>query len=273
LEFMAEEQQQVQLNGEVFMVKDGKQKLHTRKFLEDKIIVAPMGDVHWGSNQCDKELFQEHIQWAIDKPNVYVLFMGDQLECATRDSVGAGIYEQDEIIDKQMESFMDVVKPLAETERVLGMHSGNHEERVWKSSGVDLTKMMCRSLGIKYFGYSVHHLLRVGNQSYTMFSTHGNGGSRLPHTKIKAIIDRANTTDVEVYLMGHLHALSHHTRTFYQIDRRSKCVREGEKHFVLTGNYLDHWGGYGEHAGYEMLRKGAPKVKLSGLEKRIKVSI
>ena len=80
-------------------------------------------------------------------------------------------------------------------------------------------------------------------------------------------------SDVDIYAMGHLHQLSHHTRTFYTVDKRGRRVVESEKHFLLCGSYLNHWDGYAEQAGYEMMRKGSPKLKLSGLEHQIRVSI
>jgi hypothetical protein len=172
-----------------------------------------------------------------------------------------------------MQEWCDKVRPLAEAGKVIGTHTGNHEARIYKSCGVDIARIMARELGIKYFGSTVHHLFRVGKESYTLMSMHGSGGSRLPHTKIKAVIDRANMSDVEIYLMGHLHQLSHHTRDFYAIDKRKRTVVQSQKHFVLCGNYLKHWGSYAEEAGYELTRSGSPKIKLSGLEHRIKVSL
>ena len=251
----------------------GKQKLNIENFDADKITIIPFGDNHVGSKYHDEDLFKNHLEYVMETPDTYALFMGDNIDAGTRDSVGASVYEQTEIIDLQMERWKDLVRPLVKKGKVLGTHCGNHEDRVFKQCGVDITRLMANDLGIKYLGWTVHHLFRVGGQSYTLMSMHGSGGSRLPHTKIKAVIDRSNMSDVEVYLMGHLHQLSHHTRNFYRVNKQRKTVEEGEKHFVLCGSYLTHWGSYAESAGYEMMRKGSPKIKLSGLEHRIKVSL
>ena len=255
------------------MVKQGEQKLFYKDFggLE-KVTIIPF-ETHWGSKGFDKELFLKHVDWVGESDNTYALFVGDNIECATRDSVGAGVFEQEEIVDEQVDGFVEAVKPLADEGKVLGLHTGNHEWRVYKHSGLDIAKQMAKMLGVTYFGWTIHHLWKVGAQNYTAMSMHGSSGSRLPHTKIKAVLDRQNMSDVEVYIMGHLHQLSHHTRTFYMIDKRIRTVKEGEKHFLLCGSYLNHWGGYAEQAGYEMMRKGSPKVKLSGLEHRIKISL
>lgn len=239
----------------------------------DHLTLIAFGDNHVGSKHHDRELFLEHLEWAKKHDNVRVLFIGDNIDAGTRDSVGAAVYEQTEIIEEQIDEWCDLVLPLVKQGKVIGTHDGNHERRVYKSSGILVGKMMADRLGIKYFGPSVMHLIRVGKESYTMYSTHGSGGSRLPHTKVKAVLDRANMVEAEIYVMGHLHALDHHVRQYYYIDKRSKTVKEGEKHFVICGSYLNHWDSYAEEAGYEMMKKGSAKIKLSGLEHRIRVSL
>jgi len=106
-----------------------------------------------------------------------------------------------------------------------------------------------------------------------MYTTHGHSGSRLPHTKIKSVLDLANMIDVDIYCMGHLHALDHHVRNMYSFDKKNKGIKEVQKHFVLTGSYLSHWGGYAHVRGLEPAIKGSPKIKLSGLERRIRISL
>jgi hypothetical protein len=239
----------------------------------DHLIIVPFGDNHVGSTHCDLALFKNHLSWVLKEPRARALFMGDNIDCGTRDSVGASVYEQSEIIDEQVAEWCDLISPLVKAGKVIGTHSGNHEDRVFKQTGFNLTKAMADKVGIKYFGASVIHYAQVGNQNYTIYSTHGASGSRLPHTKIKAVLDRANMVDAEIYLMGHLHQLSHHVRQFYAMDKKTRTVKEAEKHFVLCGSYLTHWGSYAETAGYELMKRGSPKVKLSGLEKRIRVSL
>jgi predicted phosphodiesterase len=248
-------------------------RLHTANFELDKLVLVFLTDVHYGSKYCDKAKFKKNLEWCMAQPNVYVIDGGDLLETATRDSVGAGIFEQSEITQKQIEDVVELYKPLAEQGRLLGMHRGNHEYRVFKHSGTNLTKIVASMLGVKYFGDGVLHYFKVGTENYTLYTCHGHTGAKMPHTKIKSAIDLSNMVDVEVYVSGHTHQLSHHTRVFYRIDKRSKRVIEGEKHFVLGGSYLDHWGSYGQMQGYEMMRKGSPKIKLHGNEHIIRVSL
>ena len=249
-----------------------KPTLNCKKFNVDKLELILMGDMHIGSKFYDEDMHKEMIDYCIKK-KTQVILMGDQIECATRDSVGAGVYEQNEIIDKQLEHFKFLMQPLAKAGLILGMHAGNHEMRLYQSSGLDITKFMAKQLDIKYFSWGKLHYLIVGKQGYRLYTTHGASGTRLAWTKIKSVLDLSNLADAEIYAMGHLHQLSHHIRNFYAPDLRNKKVVEEQKHFLLTGSYLNHWGSYAHMKSYEPMRKGSPKIKLGGLEHSIRVSI
>jgi UDP-2,3-diacylglucosamine pyrophosphatase LpxH len=249
-----------------------KPTLNHKKFDTEKLVLSLIGDSHIGSKYFDEDLFKEIIDWSCEN-KAYAILMGDMIEAATRDSVGAGVYEQNEIIDKQITHFYKLITPLVDEGLVLGMHPGNHELRVYKSSGLDIAKMMCRELKIPYLGWGKLHYFKVGNEGYSLYTTHGSSGARMPHTKIKGVIDLANMVDAQIYAMGHLHQLSHHVRNFYEINKRSRTVDEDQKHFVLTGSFLNHWGSYGHVMGYEPMRKGSPKIKLHGDEHKIRVTL
>ena len=242
------------------------------KYNDDKITIVPMGDEHIGSQFYDEYTHLKNVEWCYENETPVIL-MGDTMETATKDSVGAGVFEQDEVVQKQLEKAERIYKPLAEKNLVLGVHIGNHEARVYNHSGANLSKILAKLLNTKYFGTGAISNIKVGKQSYTLYTTHGHSGSRLPHTKIKAVLDLANMIDTDIYAMGHLHALDHHIRNQYFFDKRTKTIKEKQKHFILTGSYLNHWGGYAHIRGLEPARKGSPKIKLSGLEKRIRISL
>lgn len=246
--------------------------LNYKKFEGDKVELMLMGDMHIGSKYYDEKFHKKNIQRCLDR-DTYIILMGDQIEAATRESVGAGVYEQSEIIDQQIEHFIDLMQPLKEKELILGMHAGNHEMRLYKSSGLDITRHMAKSLAIPYFSWGKLHYFRVGKQAYKLYTTHGASGATKPHTKIKGVIDLANLVDAEIYAMGHLHQLSHHIRNYYAANTKNKKVEEQQKHFILTGSYLNHWGSYAHIKSMEPMRKGSPVVRLDGKEHDIRVSI
>lgn len=247
-------------------------KVNVHKYDQDKLTIVLMGDEHMGSKFYDESTHDRNLEWCY-KTKSPIILMGDEMETATKTSVGAGVFEQNEIVQGQLENLVKKYKPFAEEGLILGNHIGNHEARVYNSSGVNLSKIASQMLKIPYLGVGAAHIIRVGKQSYTMYTTHGSSGARLPHTKIANTIKLANMIDTDIYAQGHLHQLSHHTQNYYKVNKSKKTVEESQKHYIITGSYLDHWGGYAQMMSMEPARKGSPKLKLSGDKKQIRVSL
>ncbi len=247
-------------------------RVNVNKFDKDKITIVLMGDEHIGSKFYDEDIHDRNLEWCYESKTPIIL-MGDEMETATKTSVGAGVFEQNEIVQGQLEKVIKKYQPFADEGLILGNHIGNHEARVYNSSGVNLSKIVSQMLKIPYLGVGAAHIIRVGKQSYTMYTTHGSSGARLPHTKIANTIKLANMIDTEIYAQGHLHQLSHHTQNYYKVNKSKKTIEESQKHYIITGSYLSHWGSYAQMSSFEPARKGSPKLKLSGLEHVIRVSL
>ena len=247
-------------------------RVNVNKFDQDKITIVLMGDEHIGSKFYDEDTHDRNLEWCYENKSPIIL-MGDEMETATKTSVGAGVFEQNEIVQGQLEKVVKKYQPFADAGLLLGNHIGNHEARVYNSSGVNLSKIVSQMLKVPYLGVGAAHILRVGKQSYTMYTTHGSSGARLPHTKIANTIKLANMIDTDIYAQGHLHQLSHHTQNYYKVNKSKKTIEESQKHYIITGSYLDHWGGYAQMMSMEPARKGSPKLKLSGIVKQIRVSL
>lgn len=247
-------------------------KVNIHTFDTDKQTIVLMGDEHIGSKFYDSRFHKKIVDWC-EEENIPIIMMGDTLETATKTSVGAGVFEQDQIVQEQLEHAVELYKPLAEKGLILGNHIGNHEARVYNSSGANLAKILSTMLGINYLGVGAVHYFKIRKQNYLLYTTHGSSGARLPHTKIANTLKMANMIDVDIYAQGHLHQLSHHTQNYYVVDKRSKTIKEAEKHYIICGSYLNHWGSYAHVGNMEPAKSGSPKLKLSGLEKRISVSL
>jgi len=144
------------------------------------------GDLHLGHPQCNLQTATEYLEWA-RKNGVYVLLMGDLLECGTTTSIGDSVYHQRLNPQEQMEEMVEILTPLAKAGLIVGLHSGNHEMRIANSTSIDVSKMMANMLGVKYLNYACWSLLTVGKQHYTCYSMHGKSGAKFKHTKLKAM--------------------------------------------------------------------------------------
>ena len=252
---------------------DEKEKvINYKKFDADRIQILLMSDEHMGNAQYNRDLHLKVLENAYNK-GWYILHLGDGMETATKGSVGAGVYTQEEIVDKQMANFIATYKPFADNGTFIGAHPGNHEWRVFKDDGLNVMKHACREIKAKYLGIAKAHIFRVGNINYTMYTTHGASGARMPYTKIKAAIDMEKIIDTDIYAQGHLHQLSHHVRNYNYINMKNKQIETKQKNYILTGSYLDYFGSYAQMLNLEPARLGSPIVMLNGFEKQIKVSL
>lgn len=239
-----------------------------------RAIIVPFSDMHYGSPQFNEELFNENLAWARKRDDVWLILNADLIECATRTSIGAGIYEQSETLQQQLEWAIDTFMPFAEEGRILGSTNGNHEDRIYKSTGLDVSAIMAGAWGVPYYKNGGFFKIKVSKQNYVFYGTHGSSGAKLPYTKIKSVLNLSSFMEgVDVYFMGHVHDLQTHTQEVQRVNSRNNTVERLERHFVLTGHYLNWENSYAQQASMMPSKQGTPKIKLSGLEHRVRVSI
>jgi predicted phosphodiesterase len=250
---------QIRLNQHVLIPKKG----------QDYAEVIFVGDIHLGSPQCDLPRFQKMLDYCLENL-IYIFLMGDLIEMATRDSVGAGIYEQEFPGQSQYEQMITLLKPLAEKKLVLGIHTGNHEERVYKSTGVNIGKMFARELKVRYLGDACWSRFKVGKQAYSIYSLHGRTGSRFDGTALLALERISTSFFCDLICMGHTHKLISSTVLIQKIE--NLLVKEHKKTLLITGSYLKYDGGYGQALGLPISKLGSPKAKFHANKKDIDIS-
>jgi len=252
----------------------GRPVLVNRRVLElrsgkDYAELGLFGDLHYGAMGCDIERAQRQLDYYLLK-RVYVLLMGDLIDCGLKSSVGDSVYEQKAQVQEQLDFIFDLLKPLANAGLIIGMYSGNHEFRVKKEVGLDISKIWAKFLNIPYLGAAGWNILKVGNQKYTLYGLHGSSGSRFVYTKLKALVDISHSFDSDIIAMGHVHELDSTFQVVQKIE--GETIIERKKLLVITGHYLKYEGGYVQRLGYPISKLGSPKLKLFGNKKDIHVS-
>lgn len=222
-----------------------------------------LGDLHIGYPTVEIDRLIEDIE-IIKNRGCYVILMGDLIEAGIRTSIGDSLFYQELSPQEQMDRVFDIIAPLEK--KLLGIVQGNHEKRIYKETGVDISKILAeqyfRYKKVHYFGYSSYHIFRVGKQTYTAYITHGSTGSRLPYTKMKAILDYGKHLDVDIIASGHTHELNSYTATKKKIDLRRKKIVSKKTYYVLTGSYLGYEDSYAEQKGMMPSKIGYAKLKL-----------
>ena len=228
----------------------------------DTVYVIPIGDVHYGHPACDVKMLQGYLDWVAERPeSARILLMGDLIESATRNSVGAGVYEQEINLDAQVDGIIALLKPYAgQIDAAVG---GNHEQRIKNETGLDVTKLICRELGVRYLGYSGVVGYSANKISYSVYMWHGAGGGRKPGGALNRMEDMTNIAHADAYLMGHTHKLGYFGRDVYAPDARNNKMSLMRQVFVNTGSCLGWNGGYAEMAGLGIPKRGFARVRLN----------
>ena len=246
----------------------------------ESIELHPLADLHIGDAMSDWELIQGEIKRVLETPNAYCVLNGDLMDTAIASSIG-DTYAATHQPMEQLEMCVKLFQPLADANKILCVLPGNHENRVYKSDGIDMTYLMCKQLGIaeRYTSTTALLFIRFGcerahrrKMSYTVYCTHGSGSGRKEGGKINHLADYANIVDADAYICSHTHLPAAFKTGFYRVDPRNNAVGMVTKVFVNTAAALNY-GGYGDKQGYKPSSTDNPVLKFNGSKRQIKVEV
>lgn len=239
----------------------------------DRIEIHPLADLHLGDKCCDYKAIQKELAYIRDTPNCYCLLDGDLMDAAIKSSVGdtygAGLQPME-----QLKHCVAIFAPIAD--KIIAVCGGNHEDRIYKNDGLDMTELMCAQLGIaeRYSPTTALIYLRLGRDIkhsgcryfYSIYMTHGTGGGRKEGGKVQRLADLAGITDADIYLMAHTHQPAVLRNAFYRPLATLGKVAKVEHLFVNTASWLEY-GGYGDKQGYKPASNINPVIWLDGRRK------
>jgi hypothetical protein len=176
--------------------------------------------------------------------------------------------------------------------KILGMTTGNHEDRVARVAGVDISKDIAKALGIPYRpdGMLIKVSFGLGNNRdaskpyvYWGYFTHGYGGARTTGAK-NAKLERTSTyIHADFYVMSHDHVVNAAPAVYLLPDNRTHVDQEtgftvgkvvAHRKMLIKSNAYIKFGGYGERGGFAPVDLEAPIIKLfADGHKRVKVEV
>lgn len=241
--------------------------------------LIPISDTHIGDPSVNEQKVAELIRYVDDHPNTYALLNGDLMNNAIKSSK-SDTYTEYLSPMEQMVKLVNMIRPISH--KILAVTQGNHERRTWKESGVDITRLMCRELGLedKYAEGMAYIFLRFGEtngknhnrqQRYTILITHGSGGGKSVGSKANRLADLVSIADADIYIYGHTHQTIAFKEGFIRVDPCSDSVRDVDRLFVNSGAYMQ-WGGYAEQNQYRPSVIVTPHIILSGTDRKMTVT-
>ena len=237
----------------------------------EQIEIHPMADLHLGDIHSDFKAIMEKIEHIKNTDNAYCILDGDLMDAAIATSIG-DTYGANLQPMEQLKQCVKIFEPIKD--KILAVLPGNHEHRIYKSDGLDITELMCSQLGIasRYSPTTALLFIRFGKQSsarhgrpflYTAYVTHGSGGGRKEGGKINRLADLASIVDADIYIHAHTHLPLIFRESFFRVSGSNSSVNEVEKLFVNTASSLQY-GGYGDKQGYKPASRKSPVIYLSG---------
>lgn len=100
------------------------------------IKIFPLSDLHIGSAECDIKLIKETIEFIKNTKDCYVILLGDILDTALKNSK-TDIYSETLSLADSQKLAVELLTPIKD--KIIAMTPGNHENRVWKEVGIDLS--------------------------------------------------------------------------------------------------------------------------------------
>jgi hypothetical protein len=228
----------------------------------------PLGDVHYGSANCDTELFDSTLSTIKNDPTALWLGMGDMVECIAPndkrwnaggvDERVVNLASQDRIGDVYVEKLAEKIAPVAA--KCIGYSNGNHEAAFNKHYYTDLSVRILEAIGRPdaYIGWSCLTRLAFNNGTHRtalrVFSQHGWQGGRLDGAKVNESRRLMAYVPADIYLTGHSHSkfIVPNTRVSYNPSWTKEVAEVA--YVAHTGSFLrtlqQNHVGYAERAGY-----------------------
>ena len=235
-----------------------------------------LSDLHYGNLYCSEKHFLRTVDFIAKNENCRVLLNGDLCEAAIRTSVG-DIYKQVGSPDDQKKQVVKWLLPIKD--KILWMTTGNHEQRIYRESGTDISDYIAEKLGIPYRQEGMLFKLSFGTGNnrtedkpyvFWIYITHGYGGARTKGGKAVKAERLSYWQLADVFAMSHDHEVNVAPSVRFVADPRgsedmegfiSGVVREKRIMLIKTNAYVK-FGGYAEMGGFGPTDLSTPIINL-----------
>lgn len=242
------------------------------------IEIVALADLHVGDENSDKKLIKKLINEVKNNENRYAVLVGDLMNTGISNSK-SDVYVETLKPSEQLAKCYDLLSPISD--KILAVVPGNHEERITRSVGVDMTGLLAAELGIPhlYSDSSALVILRFGNDvyqskpiTYSIYINHGHGGGRRVGGKLNSLQDLAGVIDADCFICGHTHLPASFKQQTYRLVPQKALAVLHEQLFVNTASSMKY-GGYGKRAGYVPASNSYPIITMDNRRHHMTVTL
>ncbi len=202
------------------------------------IHIEPLSDIHIGHQNFDEEKFDKCVERIRTDPDRWTILLGDlwdavcigdkryDVQSADRDRFNGENFED------QYQFLLKKLAPIRD--KIIGIHTGNHDEVMRKAHFEDYVLRMSKDLNVKYLGWLA--LTRLffrkaqssnDSRSLVMFSGHSGYTGQRAGGNLNRVEDLTASFNADIYLTGHSHQIV--------VDKRNILALTKNK--TITGDY------------------------------------
>ena len=228
----------------------------------DFLEVVLTTDLHKGAMTFLPKKAEAHRKYILDSPDRKVIDMGDHCENNIRSSPGA---DQTCPPDEQFEWVAEYYRPMKD--RLLGIVTGNHEDRTAKDAGIPADKWLTTVLGCPWIRWEKILSITVGDsrhgQNYTIYVRHAvSNSSKVPQILGAMIAQRGPVQGCDVYAFAHNHMFLAEALPTQLPDPRHGKLIERDQHFVMGDSFMARDGSYAEMKNFALSSRGQVSLLL-----------
>lgn len=212
----------------------------------------PLGDIHLGSSHFDKKKFEQYIKMVKNDENGVLILNGDLINNAIKTSV-SDIYTDTMSPENQLDMLYEYLLPIKD--KVIGCTTGNHEERTYRLTGIDVSKNLCYRLGIEDLYSPIANIIFLSfgksrgrdniRNTFSIYHSHGVGGGRTVGAKANSVKRMSEIVHADIYIHSHTHVPMAFKSNYVMSNCSNKGIKEITRLFANTQSY-EAFGGYGE---------------------------
>jgi hypothetical protein len=222
--------------------------------------IALLFDVHYGNFAHKHEKFLSYLNWIKENDDVYAILGGDLMENALDDGRGM-TYDQDKNPQSQFDDMVHFLAPISH--KILFATTGNHEERTYKKTGIDIMRLLADRIKVPYFSGAIWASIMANGHKWNLYVQHGHGNSQTKGGKMNSANRPKKFTGlIHFFISGHVHDRVCESETLITDDPINCRLVYLDQWTIIAPAFLGWEDTYAYRAGYPPPARGGVAVEL-----------